>query len=92
MIEVFKVMDTFVIEGKGIVLVGITKDESLKIPDRVGVVIQNVNGDKIFKQSLGFELLRNCFSPHKPRNMALLVKNEGEDPNNYLGSIVWSNV
>jgi hypothetical protein len=92
MIEVFKILDAFIFRDKGILLTGITKDESLRILDGQNVVIRASDGGEVNKVSLGFELMRNCWSPHKLRNMALLVKDEGENPSKYLKSRVLLNV
>jgi hypothetical protein len=69
---VFVVIDRFDIPGKGIALTGITHDDSLHIPIGADITIKRFSLPDIQSQALGFEVLRNCWSPDKPRNFSVL--------------------
>ena len=71
--RVFIVCDRFEIEGKGLVLTGVTHDDSLRIKNGAIVLIKRPMLPDIEAVSLGFEVFRNDWSPQKPRNFGLLI-------------------
>ena len=90
--KVFVIEDKFEINGKGIVLVGITEDDSLKFQNGDIAVIKQANSHEVSVEVLGFELMRNTWSPHKPRNMSILIPSNIGIENIKLKSEVWGNV
>lgn len=90
--KVFIIEDKFEVVGKGIALVGITDDDSQKIVEGESVLIKEVGLQDIDTKALGFELMRNCWAPHKPRNMCLLIPNTVGIDNIRIKSEVWANV
>jgi hypothetical protein len=88
--RIFTVVDRFEIAGKGLALIGITDDDSLIIRDGSRVTIKRPGMDDIETFALGLELLRNTWSPHKPRNIALLIPNDVGLENVPPKSEVWS--
>lgn len=67
------VKDCFDIKGKGIALTCAAHDDSLIIPVGSEIEIRQPGAVTIHTRALGFELLRNSWSPHLPRNMGVLV-------------------
>jgi hypothetical protein len=67
------VQDRFEIEGKGLVLACVTHDDTLRLEAGKLIEIRLASSPAIRTRILGFELLRNDWSPHKPKNMAVLV-------------------
>jgi hypothetical protein len=70
---VFVVIDRFDIAGKGTALTGITHDDSLYIPIGADITIKRPSLPNIHSEALGFEVLRNCWSPNEPRNFCILL-------------------
>ncbi|MES2736776.1 MAG: hypothetical protein V4672_10690 [Verrucomicrobiota bacterium] len=78
MTRVFKIIDKYVIEGKGIALSGIPFLEvaDCGLAKEAEVEVKSA-GLGIAKTKLaGFELMRNCWSPHKPKAMCVLLNLE----------------
>ncbi|HEY1083268.1 MAG TPA: hypothetical protein VGE29_13455 [Prosthecobacter sp.] len=75
MTRVFKAVEKFVIEGKGIAVMGLPFPEAAGCTLVKGTEIEiRSPGLAIVKTRLaGFELMRNCWSPHKPRVMCVLL-------------------
>ena len=90
--KVFVIEDKFEIKGKGIALMGVPEDDSHKLKVGESVVIKQNSLAEIKAEVLGFELMRNCWSPHKPRNMSLLLSAEIGVNNIELKSEVWCNI
>jgi hypothetical protein len=70
---VFVVVDRFDIVGKGTALTGITHDDSPHIPIGADVTVKRPSLPDIQSKVLGFEVLRNCWSPNEPRNFCILL-------------------
>jgi hypothetical protein len=70
---IFTVVDRFDIKGKGTVLTGITKDDSLRLRAGDCITIKRPSLPDIESEVLGFEVFRNDWSPHKPRNFGILL-------------------
>jgi hypothetical protein len=89
---VFVVVDRFDIVGKGTALTGITHDDSPHIPIGADVTVKRPSLPDIQSKVLGFEVLRNCWSPEEPRNFCILlpaiIAAENVPPN----SEVWCNI
>jgi len=90
--KVFVIEDKFEIDGKGIALVGVTDDDSQKIGEGESIIIKDIGAQDLNVKVLGFELMRNCWSPHKPRNMCLLISSSVGIDNIQIKSEVWANV
>lgn len=90
--KVFVIEDKFEISGKGIALVGVTDDDSKVFQKGDIVVIKQSSSKDINAEVLGFELMRNTWSPHKPRNMSILIPSSIGIENIGLKSEVWGNV
>lgn len=90
--KVFVIEDKFEINGKGIALVGIAEDDSLRLQKGDIAVIKQANSHALTVEVLGFELMRNTWSPQKPRNMSILIPSEIGIENIKLKSEVWGNV
>lgn len=90
--KVFIVEDKFEIEGRGIALTGVTEDDTLKLAIGEIAIIKQKKLPEISAEVLGFELMRNCWSPHKPRNMCLLLSSDIGINNIELKSEVWGGV
>lgn len=90
--KIFVIEDKFEIEGKGIALQGVTEDDSMEFHAGDVAVIKQAYLQEITTEVLGFELMRNSWSPHKPRNMCILISSEIGIENIELKSEVWSNV
>ncbi len=75
MVRAFKIYDKFVIEGKGVALTGAPFPEvdGFYLAEDVGVEVRSDGAPILRTKSRGFELLRNTWSPHKPRDMAVLI-------------------
>lgn len=87
---VFTVIYRFEITVEGLALAGITHDDTLRIRHGSHVIIKRPGLTDIETEALGFELLRNTWSPHKPRNMALLIPAEVGSENVPPESQIWS--
>jgi hypothetical protein len=76
MIRAFTIHDKFVLEGKGIALVGTPFPETVNCRLSEGTKVEVRSGGVVFVTAklAEFELMRNCWSPHLPRGMAVLVK------------------
>lgn len=90
MTRIFTVVDRFEIAGKGLALTGITDDDSLSVKDGSIVTIKRPGLADIETHALGFQIMRNCWSPHKPRNMALLIPSDVGLENVPPNSEIWS--
>jgi len=90
--KIFIIEDAFEIPGKGIALVGITEDDSLSLQEGDIAILKQPNLPELEVMVLGFELMRNSWSPHKPRNMCLLVPESVGINNIEQESEVWGNV
>jgi len=88
--RIFTVLDRFDIPGKGLALTGVTEDDSLVIENGSTVIIKRADLPDIETRSLGFELMRNDWSPHKPKNMALLLPDNLKKEDVPEKSEVWS--
>ena len=88
--KIFIIKDKFEIKDKSIIaLTGVTHDDSLAITPGEPVIIKQKNLPNIEAKAISFELLRNCWSPHKPRNMALAIDLSIGVDNIELESEVW---
>ncbi len=87
--RIFAVLDLFEIPEKGLVLTGVPEDDSKSIHEGSTVMLKRPDLPDLVTVALGFELMRNCWSPHKPRSMALLVPIKVGLENVPLRSEVW---
>jgi hypothetical protein len=71
--RIFVVIDRFNLAGKGTLLTGITHDDSLCIPVGAEITIKRPSLPDLQAETLGFEVFRNCWSPHQPRNFCILL-------------------
>jgi len=80
MTPVFQILDQFEIE-KGLVLTGspMPHAEDHKLEEGANVEIRSAGRTVLSSKVAGFELMRNCWSPHGPRPMAVLLKAERLD-------------
>lgn len=78
MTRVFKILDKYVIEGKGIALSGIPFLEVVDccLVKGAEVEVKSASLGIANSKLAGFELMRNCWSPHKPRAMCVLLNVE----------------
>ena len=90
--KIFVIKDKFEIDDKGIALVGVTENESLLFQKGDRATLKQPNFPELKVEVLGFELMRNCWSPHKPRNMCLLISKSVGINNIEQESEVWGNV
>lgn len=88
--RIFIIKDRFDIKGKGVALTGITEDDSLVLQPGDRIKIKRQGFADLETTVLGFELLRNCWAPQKPKNMAILVPAEIEAKNVPPDSEVWA--
>lgn len=88
--RIFVVMDRFDIKGKGLCLVGTPTDEASPLEVGQKVIIRRMGRPEIETVILGFEQLRNCFSPHLPRPFAVLVSESFAADDVPSGSEVWA--
>jgi hypothetical protein len=89
---VFVVIDRFDVHGKGTALTGIAHDDSLHIPIGTDITIKRSSLPDIQSQALGFEVLRNCWSPNKPRNFCVLLPTIIGAENVPLNSEIWCDI
>ncbi|MCC4590413.1 hypothetical protein LL974_04590 [Xanthomonas campestris pv. cannae] len=89
---IFIVIDRFSIEGKGTALTGITQDDSLAIPVGAIITIKRPNLSDIQSIALGFEVFRDAWSPHKPRNFGILLPAEIDIDDIPPKSEIWCDV
>jgi hypothetical protein len=87
--KIFTIKDRFDIPGKGLALTGITENDNLCLEIGSTITIKRLSTVNIQAEVLGFELLKNCFSPNKPRNMAILVNADIGLMNVPVDSEVW---
>lgn len=75
MTPVFQILDQFEIE-KGLVLTGLPMShaENHKLEEGANIEIRSAGRTLLASKVAGFELMRNCWSPHRPRPMAVLLK------------------
>jgi hypothetical protein len=66
-------MDQFEIAEKGIAATCIAEDDSLRLTPGIAVVLRRTGTPDVQTELLGFEVFRNDWSPHKPRNFGLLL-------------------
>ena len=84
--------DKFEVAGKGIALVGITEDESLSLKKGDIAYIKQPSLSPIEIEVLGFELMRNTWSPQKKRNMCIQLSEAVGINNIELEAEIWGNV
>ncbi|GEP46098.1 hypothetical protein [Brevifollis gellanilyticus] len=87
--RIFVVLDRFEIPGKGLALTGAIEDDSKQIHEGSTVMLKRPGLPDLLTVATGFELIRNCWSPHKPRNVVLLIPIEVGLENVPLKSEVW---
>lgn len=92
MIKIFVVEDIFEVKDKGIALVGVTEDDFLSIKDDDVILLKQPELPDIETTILGFELMRNSWSPHKPRNMCILIPASVGIENIERKSEVWGSI
>ena len=90
--KLFVIEDKFEIEGKGIALIGVPDDDAKKLEKGDVIIIKQGDAREINTQVLGFELMRNSWSPHKPRNMCVLISSEVGFGNIESKSELWASV
>ncbi|MBU2708708.1 hypothetical protein KCM76_22135 [Zooshikella marina] len=90
--KVFIVEDKFAIKGKGIVITGVPEGHSLKVYEGDEIYIKQKLSKDIRTTVLKLELFRNCWSPHKPRNLGLLIPKQIGIENVELKSVVFIDV
>ncbi len=75
MTRAFTILDKFVLEGKGIALLGVPFPELVdcSLSEGAGIEVRSAGAVVVRTKIVGFELMRNCWSPQKPRGMAVLV-------------------
>jgi hypothetical protein len=88
--KIFVIEDRFEINGRGIALIGVTDDDSMEFKKGDVALIKQANSHDIHVEVLGFELMRNTWSPDKPRNMSILVPSDTDIENISFKSEVWS--
>ena len=72
-IKILTIIDVFKIEGKGTVVTGYPSIELNDSDKGFSVIIDIPGRQSIVTTVQSHELLRNCFSPQKPRTLALLL-------------------
>ena len=75
LIRVFKAADKFILDGRGIAIAGGPYPETEGRTIVPGTEFELRSGDRVVLRSriVDFELMRNCWSPHMPRAMVILV-------------------
>ena len=90
--KLFVVKDKFEVKGKGIALVGITENESLSLKKGDIAYIKQPSLPPIEVEVLGFELMRNTWSPHKKRSMCIQLSGAVGINNIELEAEIWGDV
>ncbi|MFZ6642691.1 hypothetical protein ACO0LL_23405 [Undibacterium sp. TC4M20W] len=92
MYKLFELDDVFEIKGKGLALAGIAGDKELALPVKASVIFaKKQNSDFLPLTLLDAEYMRNCWSPHKPKNMILLVAIDEVTRDLERGVEIWCN-
>jgi hypothetical protein len=89
MTKALEILDAFDIEGKGTVIIGLPEIEESRIPKGSTIYLCRAGYDDSSFEVLGRELMRNDWSPHKPRSLALLISHEHLASAIPRGSEVW---
>jgi hypothetical protein len=74
--KLFNIHDVFDIEGKGTVIMGVSEIGESEVALGTPVCVRNASAVMFEGSVLDKELMRNCFSPEKPRSLALLISRE----------------
>jgi hypothetical protein len=85
-------MDQFDLSGKGTGVTCITHDDSLRLHSGNKVVIKRPSLPDLEVEILGFEVLRNDWSPQKPHNFAILLPASIGAKNVPRDSEIWAEV
>jgi hypothetical protein len=89
MTKVLEILDVFDIEGKGTVIIGVPQIEESRVPQGSAICVRRSGQDDSSFEVLDRELMRNDWSPDKPRSLALLISREHLAKTIPRGSEVW---
>jgi hypothetical protein len=78
MSRVFSIADKFTLPKKGVVFTGepFPEAENCRLAEGAIISVRTDGKEVLSAPMLGFELMRNTWSPHKPRTMAVLIGEE----------------
>ena len=89
MTKALEIHDAFDIEGKGTVIIGAPVIEESRIAKCSAICLRRPGQDDSSFEVLDRELLRNCWSQDKPRDLGLLISREHLASAIPPGSEVW---
>jgi hypothetical protein len=87
--KVLETFDAFDIEGKGTVVIGFPQIDESQVPIGVTISLRRAGHEDSSFDVLDRELMRNDWSPHKPRPLALLISRQYLASTIPPGSEIW---